>query len=198
MDNKEIVLFDNRIRVSSDWYVCVSDVQSTINSARMGSGLNRYNFSQWLKTIYVNDMISSIKESGKDAFKVEFDNESSKIEQYCHPSVFVNMVLSSSPVSSNAIFGEDWFNDYLCDNYAIDGHVYEHARILAIGGLWRYTTKNARFSDDVRTMESVMDSVPDGDKDAVYSLFFDLLGTFYYNWEIALRFSIRLLLGEDK
>lgn len=197
MDNKEIVLFDSRIRVSSDWYVCVSDVQSTINSARMGIGLNRYNFSQWLKTIYVNDMISSIKESGKDAFKVEFDNESSKIEQYCHFGVFVNMILSASPVSG-VLDNEDWFNDYVCDVYSIDGHVYEHAKILAIGGLWRYTTKNARFSDDVRTMESVMDSVPDGDKDAVYSLFFDLLGTFYYNWEIALRFSIRLLLGEDK
>lgn len=198
MDNKEIVLFDNRIRVSSDWYVCVSDVQCAINESRNRTGLKRYNFSQWLKTLYVSDMVCSINESGKDAFKVEFDNDSGKIEQYCHFGVFVNMILSASPVSGNAIFGEEWFNDYLCDNYAIDGHVYEHARILAIGGLWRYTTKNARFSDDVRTMESVMDSVPDGDKDAVYSLFFDLLGTFYYNWEIALRFSIRLLLGEDK
>lgn len=61
MDNKEIVLFDRSIRVTSDWYVCVSDTQCAIN---------------------VSDMVSSIK--------VEFDNDSGKIEQYCHFGVFVN------------------------------------------------------------------------------------------------------------
>jgi hypothetical protein len=134
-------------------------------------------------------------EGGKDAFKVEFDNDSGKIEQYCHFGVFVNMILSASPVSG-VLDNEDWFNDYVCDVYSIDGHVYEHAKILAIGGLWRYTTKNARFSDDIRMMDDIMYSVPDGDKDAVYSLFFDLLGTFYYNWEFALRYAKKLLLGD--
>ena len=33
MDNKEIVLFDRSIRVTSDWYVCVSDAQCAINKA---------------------------------------------------------------------------------------------------------------------------------------------------------------------
>ena len=45
-------------------------------------------------------------------------------------------------------------------------------------------------------MDDIMYSVPDGDKDAVYSLFFDLLGTFYYNWEFALRYAKKLLLGD--
>ena len=91
---------------------------------------------------------------------------------------------------------EDWFNDYVCDVYSIDYHVYEHAKILAVGGLWRYTTKNARFSDDIRMMDDIMYFVPDGYKNAVYSLFFDLLGTFYYNWEFALRYAKKLLLGD--
>ena len=91
--------------------------------------MKRYNFSQWLKTLYVSDMVSSINESGKDAFKVEFDNDSGKIEQYCHFGVFVNMILSASPVSG-VLDNEDWFNDYVCDVYSIDGHVYEHARYL--------------------------------------------------------------------
>lgn len=45
MDNKEIVLFDRSIRVTSDWYVCVSDTQCAINEARNRTGLKRYNFS---------------------------------------------------------------------------------------------------------------------------------------------------------
>jgi hypothetical protein len=45
-------------------------------------------------------------------------------------------------------------------------------------------------------MDDIMYSVPDGDKDAVYSLFFDLLSTFYYNWEFALRYAKKLLLGD--
>lgn len=195
MDNKEIVLFDRSIRVTSDWYVCVSDAQCAINESRNRVGLKRYNFSQWLKTLYVSDMVCSINESGKDAFKVEFDNDSDKIEQYCHFGVFVNMILSASPVSG-VLDNEDWFNDYVCDVYSIDYHVYEHAKILAVGGLWRYTTKNARFSDDIRMMDDIMYFVPDGYKNAVYSLFFDLLGTFYYNWEFALRYAKKLLLGD--
>lgn len=99
MDNKEIVLFDRSIRVTSDWYVCVSDAQCAINESRNRVGLKRYNFSQWLKTLYVSDMVCSINESGKDAFKVEFDNDSGKIEQYCHFGVFVNMILSANPPS---------------------------------------------------------------------------------------------------
>ena len=81
MDNKEIVLFDRSIRVTSNWYVCVSDAQCAINESRNRVGLKRYNFSQWLKTLYVSDMVCSINESGKDALKVEFDNDSGKIEQ---------------------------------------------------------------------------------------------------------------------
>ena len=63
MDNKEIVLFDRSIRVTSDWYACVSDTQCAINEARNRTGLKRYNFRQWLKTLYVSDRFAVLMRS---------------------------------------------------------------------------------------------------------------------------------------
>lgn len=183
---REISLGKRVIHADYDFFVKMSEATGALNEYRKSMGMGPYNFRQWLSTKYVKDMIYTIEnEKNEASFKV-------KDSVYCNPAIFINMIISSCP--DYKLTENEWIYDYLTCVYSFDGYTYKDADTLAIGTLWKLTSKNARFIEEVKTLEDLMEGVEN--KDAVYSLFFDMSGTFYYNWEVCIKVAKKML-GES-